>query len=567
MGETVEEMQQPVSPTMPVQSDSEESTESTLGIGPGLSGMDLSGDAEGRGGDPKTTERMVTEVETRETTDGEFSCRWGTCTESFSHVDLLASHVTCVHATSGEGGLFFCGWRGCSRGKRGFNARYKMLIHVRTHTNEKPHRCPRCDKSFSRAENLKIHARSHTGERPYVCPVPGCGKAYSNSSDRFKHTRTHSVERPYACRVPGCSKRYTDPSSLRKHVKTYAHYHRPGTEENNNAAPSDSQLDGKASLVEQIQDKKASINIKANEIRNQKSKNSFGEQEVPKIQRASKTEAVKNSKTNPSSQANAARSKGAKDATREEPMETDCSKERLNETRKINTHNSGRVLTKYNKSGSQSSWSAIPDDKWLENDIEEVEEDDEEEANQEFRSGAPVGMKDERFSSERVFLEQAIHPKMLVDGEWSSGGEEGWMSDGSDYLQNGLHKVAGVSQQYMDFLNKAMKSNQRPFYAEEQQLLSKLNKKNYILSKSCQKRLDDLLLRSLPKYSASHLLAATKHLYHTDSYQPMDFSPAAHQSREMYKAVDRYKKVLNDFACHSIPYEQVVPLDLRKISA
>lgn len=102
--------------------------------------------------------------------------------------------------------------------------RYKMLVHVRTHTNEKPHRCFQCDKSFSRAENLKIHARSHTGERPYVCPIEGCNKAYSNSSDRFKHTRTHAIDKPYFCKVPGCPKRYTDPSSLRKHTKTYKHY-------------------------------------------------------------------------------------------------------------------------------------------------------------------------------------------------------------------------------------------------------------------------------------------------------------------------------------------------------
>lgn len=135
----------------------------------------------------------------------------------------LATHVTHTHAVATPAGLYYCQWHRCPRADRGFNARYKMLVHVRTHTKEKPHRCNQCDKSFSRAENLKIHTRSHSGEKPYICPVEGCTKAYSNSSDRFKHTRTHSTEKPYLCKVIGCNKRYTDPSSLRKHVKTYKH--------------------------------------------------------------------------------------------------------------------------------------------------------------------------------------------------------------------------------------------------------------------------------------------------------------------------------------------------------
>ncbi|XP_034752744.1 zinc finger protein GLIS3 isoform X4 [Etheostoma cragini] len=204
---------------------------------------------------------------------GTHSCRWIDCRAVYDQREELVRHIEKQHVDQRKAEDFTCHWVGCPRNFKPFNARYKLLIHMRVHSGEKPNKCTfeGCKKAFSRLENLKIHLRSHTGEKPYLCQHPGCHKAFSNSSDRAKHQRTHLdtvsgnlaqtctimdgmmyfkacvcvcvcvclcvsasmwsptsfhmsvvVQKPYTCQVPGCAKRYTDPSSLRKHVKSHS---------------------------------------------------------------------------------------------------------------------------------------------------------------------------------------------------------------------------------------------------------------------------------------------------------------------------------------------------------
>lgn len=152
----------------------------------------------------------------------ETNCHWESCSKEFDTQEQLVHHINNEHI-HGEKKEFVCHWEDCSREQRPFKAQYMLVVHMRRHTGEKPHKCTfeGCNKAYSRLENLKTHLRSHTGEKPYVCEHEGCNKAFSNASDRAKHqNRTHSNEKPYVCKIPGCTKRYTDPSSLRKHVKT-----------------------------------------------------------------------------------------------------------------------------------------------------------------------------------------------------------------------------------------------------------------------------------------------------------------------------------------------------------
>lgn len=195
------------------------------------------------------------------------------CSQTFETNAQLQSHVQQVHTASlRKAHGFTCQWKGCPRRSRGgesFAQRSKLDRHIQSHTGcgcskhlspevdtkiaiDKASICNICGQQFSTTQSLVLHQRTHSGEKPHKCPFPDCGYAAAQASQLSTlqvyfppnfllsvpfnsrlpsrltrlliamHNRTkHTKEKPLKCDFPNCTARFAESSNLSKHKKIH----------------------------------------------------------------------------------------------------------------------------------------------------------------------------------------------------------------------------------------------------------------------------------------------------------------------------------------------------------
>ncbi|KFP52969.1 Zinc finger protein GLIS3, partial [Cathartes aura] len=73
--------------------------------------------------------------------NGKHGCHWVDCGALYDQQEELVRHIEKIHIDQRKGEDFTCFWAGCPRRYKPFNARYKLLIHMRVHSGEKPNKC------------------------------------------------------------------------------------------------------------------------------------------------------------------------------------------------------------------------------------------------------------------------------------------------------------------------------------------------------------------------------------------------------------------------------------------
>ncbi len=125
-----------------------------------------------------------------------------------------------------------------------FYFRYLLSRHMKSHSEERPHKCSVCDRGFKTIASLQNHVNTHTGTKPHHCKF--CDSAFTTSGMEYfrnfspitaifrchaiicrsitgelvRHVRyRHTHEKPHKCSI--CDYASVELSKMRNHMRCH----------------------------------------------------------------------------------------------------------------------------------------------------------------------------------------------------------------------------------------------------------------------------------------------------------------------------------------------------------
>ncbi|XP_048482820.1 zinc finger protein 724 [Plutella xylostella] len=131
-----------------------------------------------------------------------------TCGKEFPIIARLKTHML-VHTDTFNFFCDMCPYK-CKH-------KYYLVMHMRTHTGEKPYKCTHCGATFVNPSNLNKHKLTHR-EKQFKCAL--CDKAFRTSAALREHHEAAHMKIKHSCHY--CGRDFCYKSDLRKHeIKTH----------------------------------------------------------------------------------------------------------------------------------------------------------------------------------------------------------------------------------------------------------------------------------------------------------------------------------------------------------